>query len=82
MIETTLIDIEWSCGKTGILTPIGVFEPVEIYGTIVNKASLSNITILKKTLGHPFVGQKIYVSKRNMIIPKIESAKNERGELI
>lgn len=81
-IETKLVDIEWTMGKTGILTPTAVFKPIEIYNTIVSRASLSNLTILKQTMGKPFVGQKIFVSKRNMIIPKIESAKDERGVLI
>lgn len=81
-VETKLVDIEWTMGKTGILTPTAVFKPIEIYNTIVSRASLSNLTILKQTMGKPFVGQKIFVSKRNMIIPKIESAKDERGVLI
>lgn len=81
-VETELKDIEWTMGKTGVLTPTAVFKPVEIYDTTVERASLSNLTILKQTIGKPFVGQKIFVSKRNMIIPKIESAKDERGVLI
>ena len=81
-VETTLLDVDWTIGKTGQLTPTAIFQPVEIDGTTVERASLSNLTILEKTLGHPFVGQKIFVSKRNMIIPKIEKAKNERGEFI
>lgn len=60
-------------GKSGTLTPVAVFNDVEIDGTIVNRASLCNITVLKETLGIPYVGQKITVSKRNMIIPKVES---------
>ena len=80
--STTLKNIEWTMGKTGSLTPVAVFNDVEIDGTIVNRASLHNITILKEILGNSFIGQKIYVSKRNMIIPQIESAENERGELI
>lgn len=81
-VETELIDIEYTMGKTGTLCPVAIFKPVEIYNTIVNKASLSNLTVLKQTLGKPFIGQKIFVSKRNMIIPKIEKAKNEKGEWI
>lgn len=79
-VVTTLRDIEWSMGKVGQLTPVAVFEPVEIEGTIIERASLSNISILEKTLGKkPYVGQIIVVSKRNMIIPKIERAKDENG---
>lgn len=81
--ETTLKNIEWTMGKSGCLTPTAVFEPVEIDGTIVERASLHNISVLKNTLGNkPFVGQMVKVSKRNMIIPKIENAKNENGEWI
>lgn len=78
-----LIDIEWSMGRTGQISPIALFEKVYIDGTEVSRASLSNISIMKKTLGeHPFVGQEIMVSKRNQIIPKIEKAKDENGEWI
>lgn len=81
--ETTLLDIEWSMGKSGQLTPVAVFEPVNIDGTTVERASLHNVSIFKKTLGEkPFVGQTIKVTKRNMVIPKIECAKNEKGEWI
>lgn len=78
--ETTLREIEYSMGKSGILTPVAIFEPVEIDGTSVERASLSNISIMKQTLGdNPFVGQILVVSKRNMIIPKIERAKDSKG---
>lgn len=72
-VETELIDIEWTMGKTGVLTPTAVFKPIEIEGTTVEKASLSNLSIMKNILGNPYMGQKIMVSKRNMIIPKVES---------
>lgn len=82
-VTTTIKYIEWTMGKTGVLTPVAVFEAVEIEGTQVEKASLSNLSILKKTLGeHPFIGQEISVTKRNCIIPKIERAKDEGGEWI
>lgn len=81
--ETKLLDIDWTMGKSGILTPVAIFEPVEIDGAIIEKASLSNMSIMKQTLGErPFVGQEIYVSKRNMIIPKVEKAKDEEGKWI
>lgn len=70
--ETELIDVIYDVGKSGILTPVAIFKPVEIGGTIVEKASLSNISVMEQTLGEPYVGQKIYVSKRNMVIPKVE----------
>lgn len=81
--ETELIDIEYDVGKSGILTPVAIFKPVEIEGTTVEKASLANISIMEQTLGeHPFIGQTIYVSKRNMIIPKVEKAKDINGRWV
>ena len=80
---TELLDVEFTMGKTGVLTPTAVFKPVEIDGTVVERASLSNLSVLKNTLGeHPFVSQEIYITKRNCIIPKIEKAKDEKGEWI
>lgn len=74
--ETTLTNIIWSQGRTGALTPIATFKPVDIDGTTVQKASLHNVSILKKTLGSkPYLGQKIIVYKANQIIPQIKSAK-------
>lgn len=81
--ETELLDIEWSMGRTGQITPIAIFKTLSIDGSNISKASLSNISVMKETLGErPFVGQTIYVSKRNMIIPKIEKAKDEYGKWI
>lgn len=81
--ETKLIDIEWSMGRTGQISPIALFETINIDGSDVSRASLSNISIMKQTLGeHPFKGQIIEVSKRNQIIPKIERAKDENGQWI
>ena len=78
-----LIGIEWSMGRTGQICPIALFEKLNIDGTEVSRASLSNISIMKQTLGeHPFVGQEIIVTKRNQIIPKIERAKGEDGNWI
>lgn len=83
IVESELQNIEWSLGRTNELTPIAVFTPVEIDGTIVQRASLSNISIMEKYLGQtPFIGQKVFISKRNMIIPKIEYAKDKNGEII
>lgn len=70
--ETELLDIEYTMGKTGVLTPTAVFEPVEIDGTSISRASLANISVMEETLGHPYVGQIIGVSKRNAVIPKVE----------
>ena len=81
--QTELLDIEYGMSRNGILTPIAIFKEIELEGTCVNRASLFNISILKQTLGEkPFIGQKIWVSKRNQIIPKIEYAENENGNRI
>ena len=69
--ETNLRDIEWSMGKTGALTPVAIFDPVDDGESIITRASLHNYNILSQTLGTPFVGQKIWVAKMNMIIPQI-----------
>ena len=75
---TTLINIEWTMGRTGVLTPVAVFEPIEIDGTIVERANLHNWTVLNETLhGKGWRGQKIEVFKANMIIPQIASAEND-----
>lgn len=74
-VETTLKGIDWTMGKTGVLTPTAIFEPVEIDGTTVERASLHNISILDETLGStPHVGQKITVYKANQIIPQVLNA--------
>lgn len=76
-VETELIDIEYTMGKTGILTPTAVFKPVEIEGTIVERASLHNISIMKEIMGKPWVGQHIGVFKANLIIPQIRWAEQD-----
>ncbi|WP_099466587.1 NAD-dependent DNA ligase LigA [Konateibacter massiliensis] len=70
--ETTLLEIEWSPSRTGLINPVAIFEPVELEGTSVSRASVHNISILKSLeLGY---GDTIEVYKANMIIPQI--AKN------
>ena len=71
---THLENIEWTMGRTGVLTPVAVFAPVEIDGCTVTRASLHNLSIMNQFLGTPYIGQKIEVYKANMIIPQIKSA--------
>lgn len=72
---TTLKDIEWSMGRTGVLTPVAIFEPIDIDGSVVERASLHNLSILREMLGdRPWRGQPIEVYKANMIIPQIAKA--------
>lgn len=73
--ETRLKEIEWSLGRTGQLTPVAVFEPVELDGTIVERASLHNVSIMQSLLGeYPYSCQKIRIFKANMIIPQVFDA--------
>jgi DNA ligase (NAD+) len=72
---TYLKNIEWTMGRTGILTPVAVFDPIDIDGTTVERASLHNISIMEEILGDkPYATQKLEVYKANMIIPQIASA--------
>lgn len=72
---TRLFNIEWTMGRLGTLTPVAVFEPIEIEGAVVSRANLHNISIMKELLGDkPYQGQKIEVYRSNMIIPQIYSA--------
>ena len=69
LVETVIRHVEWTMGKTGILTPTAVFDPVEIDGTTVTKASLHNITIMKNL--ELSYGDTIAVYKANQIIPQV-----------
>lgn len=71
--ETYLNDIEWTMGRTGILTPVAIFNPVDTGDSIIERASLHNISIMKQTLGIPYQGQTITVCKMNDIIPQVTS---------
>jgi DNA ligase (NAD+) len=67
--ETTLLDVQWSTSRTGLINPVAVFEPVELEGTTVSQASVYNVSILRGlALGK---GDVIRVYKANMIIPQI-----------
>ena len=69
MRDTRLLEIEWSPSRTGLINPVAIFEPVELEGTTVSKASVHNISIMKELkLG---IGDTIRVYKANMIIPQI-----------
>ena len=67
--QTKLLEIEWSPSRTGLINPVAIFEPVELEGTTVSRASVHNISIMEELeLG---VGDEIEVYKANMIIPQI-----------
>ena len=68
--KTKIVDVEFTMGKTGVLTPTAVFEPVEIDGTIVERASVHNISILREL--NLCIGDTVEVYKANMIIPQVK----------
>lgn len=79
-VVTTLRDIEWSMGKSGQLTPVAAFEPIEIEGTTVERASVHNVSILTQL--DLQIGDEITVYKANQIIPQVKenlSAKNRES---
>lgn len=76
-VESELINIEYTMGKTGTLTPTAVFKPIEIEDTIVERASLHNISVMKEIMGKPWVGQHVGVIKSNLIIPQIRWAEQD-----
>lgn len=79
MRETHLVEIEWSPSRTGLINPVAIFEPVELEGTTVSRASVHNISILKELeLG---IGDTIQVYKANMIIPQIADNLTRSGRL-
>ena len=68
-VETKLLSVDWMASRTGLINPVAVFEPVEIEGTVVSRASLHNISIMEGLkLG---IGDTIEVFKANMIIPQV-----------
>ena len=77
--ETKLLYIEWSASRTGLINPVAVFEPVELEGTTVSRASVHNISIMEALeLG---AGDRITVYKANMIIPQIAENLTQSGNL-
>ena len=77
--ETRLEKIEWSPSRTGLINPVAVFDPVELEGTTVSRASVHNISIIRELqLG---IGDRITVYKANMIIPQIAENLTKSGEL-
>ncbi len=77
--ETQLKEIEWSASRTGLINPIAVFEPVELEGTTVSRASIHNISIMEALeMG---IGDTIQVYKANMIIPQIADNMTRSGQM-
>lgn len=77
--ETKLLEVEWSASRTGLINPIAIFEPVELEGTTVSRASLHNISIMEDLkIG---LGDTVCVYKANMIIPQISENLTRSGPL-
>lgn len=77
--ESTLLEIEWSASRTGLINPVAIFEPVELEGTTVSRASVHNLSIMENLqLG---IGDKIEIYKANMIIPQIAQNLTKSGNL-
>ena len=77
--ETTLREVEWSASRTGLINPVAIFDPVELEGTTVSRASVHNVSIVKDLkLG---IGDTIQVYKANMIIPQIAENLTQSGNL-
>ena len=78
--ETTLTEVEWSPSRTGLINPVAIFEPVELEGTTVSRASVHNVSIIEGLkLG---IGDRITVYKANMIIPQIAENLTKSGNLM
>ena len=72
---TRLKYIQWTMGRTGILTPVAVFDPIDIDGSTVERASLHNVSVMKEVLGDcAYVGEPLQIYKANQIIPQIAEA--------
>ena len=80
--ETTVKNIEWTMGRTGQLTPVLIYDDIEIDGAICNRASLHNISIMTQLMGGAYPGQKVYIYKANQIIPQVESAQEDNPDHI
>lgn len=83
-VDTELLDIEWGMGRTGVLTPVAIFEPVELEGTTVSRASLHNISVMNSLWkDNWYKGLTVTVFKSNQIIPQISKVtKEEEKKLI
>lgn len=78
--ETTLLDVEWNPTRTGLISPVAVFEPVDMDGAVTTRATLHNLSIIKQLeLG---IGDTITVYRSNMVIPKIDNNLTRSNALI
>lgn len=80
LYETVLKDIEWNTSKTGLINPVAVFEPIDLDGAITTRATLHNISYIKKlSLG---IGDRIRVYRSNKVIPKVHDSIDKSNNFI
>ena len=80
--ETEVKDIEWTMGRTGQLTPVLIYNDIDIDGSTCNRASLHNITIMTQLMGGAFPGQRVFIYKANEIIPQVSHAQRNNPKKI
>ena len=80
--ETEVKDIEWTMGRTGQITPVLIYNDIDIDGTICDRASLHNISIMTQLMGDAYPGQRVFIYKANQIIPQVKSAQQNNPNKI
>ena len=80
--ETEVKDIEWTMGRTGQLTPVLIYDDINIDGSVCNRASLHNITTMTQLMGGAYPGQKVFIYKANEIIPQVSHAQEDNPKKI
>ena len=79
--ETEVKDIEWTMGRTGQLTPVLIYNDIDINGSTCNRASLHNITIMTQLMGGAYPGQRVFIYKANEIIPQVSHAQTNNPKM-
>ena len=75
LYDTRLKYIQWTMGRTGVLTPVAVFDPIDIDGSTVERASLHNVSVMREILGDcAYCGEPLKIAKMNQIIPQVIEA--------
>ena len=80
--ETEVKDIEWTMGRTGQLTPVLIYNDIDIDGSTCNRASLHNITIMTQLMKGAFPGQRVFIYKANEIVPQVSHAQINNPKMI
>ena len=79
MASSKLLDVEWQIGRTGKLTPVGIFEPVEVDGSTITHVMLNNIEFIKEK--QVAIGAYYFIYKGGAVIPVLFGPDNERNKL-